>query len=421
MQNRQSGAAHVPMMFFLLLLVLFLGAVGFAYVTQSKNNDLQRQLTQALDDARTVKSQTVLVQDYMNDVADVFRKPGKYEGRPGGIYNNAVLPDGQVMNPAELKKVLDDTLNKAKLSAATGLENVLGSLVTKIDQLEQRVRDAETARDNLLAEKSAVDKSLADATASHSNKVKELTGVNEQQRNDFANQTTTLQNSINQVQESLKAKADELSTEKERAIAKEKELNKEIAKHQMHSSALIERGRMVKAEDVADGKIIVAKNGVQSAWINLGRKDMLQPGTVFQVKNPNSSAIKGHARVTNVMEERAEVALYDFVDPIADFARDGDLLFNKLYSPGVTRTIYLMGRFTAPYNKPELKNLLTRLGNKVVDKMQPGVDLVILGNDPVNEAADGFAAVSDSPEFKLAAELRVEFAYLNQIRDLIKL
>ena len=30
MHTRQSGAAHVPMMFFLILLIMFLGALGFA-------------------------------------------------------------------------------------------------------------------------------------------------------------------------------------------------------------------------------------------------------------------------------------------------------------------------------------------------------------------------------------------------------
>ena len=80
-----------------------------------------------------------------------------------------------------------------------------------------------------------------------------------------------------------------------------------------------------------------------------------------------------------------------------------------------------MGRFGAPYGKEQLTNLLRRLGNRVVTKMAPGVDTVILGNDPVNEEGDGFASVQDSEEYKLATELRVEFAYLNQIADLIKL
>ena len=56
-----------------------------------------------------------------------------------------------------------------------------------------------------------------------------------------------------------------------------------------------------------------------------------------------------------------------------------------------------------------------------VRKMAPGVDTVILGNDPVNEEGDGFASVQDSDEFKLANELRVEFTYLTKIIDLVKL
>ena len=90
-------------------------------------------------------------------------------------------------------------------------------------------------------------------------------------------------------------------------------------------------------------------------------------------------------------------------------------------APRVTRTMYLMGRFGAPYGKEQLTNLLRRLGNRVVAKMGPGVDTVVLGNDPVNEAGDGFASVEDSPEFKMANELRVEFTYLSKIADLVKL
>jgi len=149
--------------------------------------------------------------------------------------------------------------------------------------------------------------------------------------------------------------------------------------------------------------------------------DPSNPGTIFHVKNPNNPAVKGYAEVTRVEEDRAEVALSNFVDPVGDYAREGDLLYNPLFTPRMTRTIYLMGRFTAPYNKEQLTMLLKRLGNKIVDKFSPGVDTVVLGNDPVNEAADGFTSVKDSEEYKEAHRLNVEFTYLNVIRDLIKL
>jgi hypothetical protein len=80
-----------------------------------------------------------------------------------------------------------------------------------------------------------------------------------------------------------------------------------------------------------------------------------------------------------------------------------------------------MGRFSYPYNKPQLEMLLKNLGNTLVNKMGPGVDTVILGDDAVNEAGDGFTSVTDSAEYKLANELGVEFAPLRKIRDLLKL
>lgn len=423
MHNRQSGAAHVPIMFFLLLLVMFLGAVAFAFITNTKNGELTKQVNDALADAKTLRQRDLLIEHYIGDIGKVIAKPGKYEGQKnaGGAYGGATLTYGGLMNPDEVKKVMDDALQAAGLGAASGLENVLSSMVTKLNQQAQMVKDAEAGRDKALADKAEIDRKFQSAAADAGKKAGEYSQTLEQQRADFAQATTSKEAQLATVQQNLQAKNDELSTEKERATAKEKELNKEIAKHQMQNSALVARDAMRKADDVPDGKILVAKNGIPTAFINLGRKDMLQPGTMFRVKNPSSAEVKGYATVTRVEDERAEVSLTNFKDPVGDFARAGDLLYNELYTPRVTRTIYLMGRFTAPYNKPELANLLKRLGNKVVDKMAPGVDTVILGNDPVNEAGDGFVSVQESAEFKQASELRVEFAYLATIRDLIKL
>lgn len=423
MHNRQSGAAHVPIMFFLLLLVMFLGALGFAYVQQTKNGDLTAKLNAALAENAEVRARELLIEHYIGDIGAVVAKPGKYEGRAnsGGVYGSATLTYGGVMNPADVKKAMDDALQNAKLSPASGLENVLSSMVTKINQLDQRAKDAETAAAKATTEKNEVDSKFQKATADAQAKAREFSQNLDQARSDYESTKQAQEGRITQVTTSLQAKQDELTTEKERAAGKEKDLTKEIAKRDMMNSALIARDALHKPAHVPDGKILVAKNGIPSAFINLGRKDMLQPNTVFRIKSPGSDKVKGMATVTRVEEERAEVSLSGFVDPIGDYAREGDLLYSELFTPRVTRTIYLMGRFSAPYNKPELKNLLTRLGNKVVDKMAPGVDTVILGNDPVNEAGDGFDSVMQSPEYQLAASLRVEFTYLANIRDLIKL
>lgn len=423
MHTRQSGAAHVPMMFFLLMLLLFLGAVVFAWVKANENGQLMKQRDDAVAETTARKQKDLLSRDYADEIGKVIGKQGKYEGKPEAKaqYGQATLDYPGVMNPTEIKKVLDDACTAAGVSQATGLENVLGAMVTRISQLGQRVKDMEGERDKALAEKAEIDKKFQEAKDETQKLAGEWKQNLEQARSDFDSARQTKDSNIASLQQSLKDKTDELTTAKEAAATQEKALRSELAKKDMHNSALVSREHLRNPVDVADGKVIVAQTGVSSAFINLGKKDLLQPGTIFRVRNPNNETVKAYATVTRVEEERSEVSLSGVVDAIGDSVREGDLLYNELYSPRMSRTIFLMGRFSAPYEKGTVATLLKRLGNKVVDKMGPGVDTVILGDDPVNEAGDGFAAVKDSPEYKEALNLSVEFAPLRKVRDLIKL
>ncbi|HZN40889.1 MAG TPA: hypothetical protein VFD82_18935 [Planctomycetota bacterium] len=420
-QSGQSGATTVPMAFFLILLLLFLGALGFAYSTVTKNGELTKERDTLRDDAKTMRNKMQLVDHYIEDLGKVVGKLSKYPGRQGVDYGTATLDSPSVMNPAEIRKLMDDSCTAAGVSIASSLENVFGAMIASVNFSTQRVTEMEAERAKALTEKSAVDAEFQKATTEASTKAAEWARNLDQARSDFNAQLQSKDTNNASLTESVKAKNDELTTAREEAAKREKDMRNEISKRDIRLSAMTERDRMRNLPDVADGKIIVARNGVSMGFINLGRKDLLQPGTMFHVKNPNNPAVKGYAEVTRVEEDRAEVALSNFVDPVGDFAREGDLIYNPIFTPRMTRTIYLMGRFTAPYNKEQLTLLLKRLGNRVVAKMAPGVDTVVLGNDPVNEAGDGFTVVKDSEEYKEAHRLNVEFTYLNIIRDLIKL
>lgn len=423
MHNRQTGAAHVPIMFFLILLVMFLGALGFAYVQQTKNTEVMKARDAAVAETETLRQKDILVAHYVEDLGKVIGKPGKYVGRKnsGAIYGDATLTYAGLMNPDEVQAVLNGATTNAKISATSSLENLLGSLITKLNATEQRVQDVTLEKDRALADKLTGDKRYGETATAASTAASDNSTNLEQARADFEATKNERDRRIVALNENLNAKVDELTTTKEAALAREKELKGEIGLLKTQLSALSERMALHQPPNVADGKVVVAKNGIPTAFINLGRKDMLQRGTVFRIKAANGGDIKGYCEVIRVEDEQSEVRLYNFSDPVANYATEGDLLFNDLYTPRVTRTMYLMGRFGAPYGKEQLTNLLRRLGNRVVTKMAPGVDTVVLGNNPVNEAGDGFASVQDSPEFKLANELRVEFTYLVKIADLIKL
>lgn len=423
MHNRQTGAAHVPIMFFLILLVMFLGALGFAYVQQTKNAEVVKAKDAAIAEARVLQQKELLVTHYIEDLGKVINKPGKYAGRAGSakLYGDAVLSYQGMMDPAEIKKLLDDATTNAKVSVTGSLENMLGSLIAKINTQDLRIKDVTLEKDKALTDKETGDTRFNTVSGDAQKNAQDSSTNLDQAVADFDSAKSDRDRRITALQENLKSKVDELTTYKEDALAREKVFNGRIGLLQTQLSAMSEVMAMRQPPNVADGKVLVAKNGIPTAFINLGRKDMLQPGTVFRMKAANGGPVKGYCEVTRIEDERAEVRLYNFNDPIANYATEGDLLFNDLYTPRVTRTMFLMGRFSAPYQKDQVTNLLRRLGNRVVTKMGPGVDTVLLGNNPVNEAGDGFASVQDSPEFKMANELRVEFTYLSKIADLIKL
>jgi hypothetical protein len=96
-------------------------------------------------------------------------------------------------------------------------------------------------------------------------------------------------------------------------------------------------------------------------------------------------------------------------------------LFNALYSPNLKRNVAMIGRFSHPYTKPMIKTLLERLGNKVYNKVEVGVDLVIVGLQQPNEDGSGLEPVEKTPGYLAAQQLGCEIITIQKIRDLLKL
>ena len=423
MHTRQSGAAHVPIMFFILVLVLFLGAVGWAYSVANTNAEQVQALANAKADMQTMAGKQLLFTHYIEDLGRVIELPGKYEGR-GTVYSGATL-DGVtgVISPADLKKRMDSFSKALGLSDAKGIEGLCSAAVALVNDKLQREKDIGGERDMALADKVAVEKSFGEATSEHTKKASEWSQALEQAKAEYTASLSQKDTNISALTSSVRDTNDQLNVAKEAAAAEKKVLSNDIGKLKMHNSALTSKDKLRSPMAVVDGKIIVAKAGVTAAFINLGRKDMLQPGTIFRVLNKNSTVVKAYATVVRVEQDKAEVTLSEVRDPLTDAVREGDELYNELFSANGAnkRTIYLMGRFSYPYNKDQLAMLLKNLGNTVVQKMGPGVDTVLLGDDAINEAGDGFTSIADSQEYKEANALGVEFAPLRKIRDLLKL
>ncbi|MCK5945602.1 MAG: hypothetical protein KAI24_26670, partial [Planctomycetes bacterium] len=201
-------------MFFLLLLMMFFGALGFGYVQQSNNAELADKVAKAKADLETIKGKETLIQDYVADVGAVIKKPGKYEGRPGrsAIYEGATIDYPGLMNPADIARVMKDAATDAEVSEAPSLEALLSSMVTRIKTLKQRVSDIELERDKALADKLSGDQRYTTLEGQASTQANENSTNLEQARSDFQSATDDRDRRIATLTENLRNKDEQMTT-----------------------------------------------------------------------------------------------------------------------------------------------------------------------------------------------------------------
>lgn len=69
-----------------------------------------------------------------------------------------------------------------------------------------------------------------------------------------------------------------------------------------------------------------------------------------------------------------------------------------------SQSVCLVGRFGAPFSKPELVDWLTQRGFVVRTHPDQGLAVALVGNDPVNPAGDGFTDVEATDDYRDAVK-----------------
>ncbi len=428
MRIRERGVAHVNIMFFLIMLVLFLGALFFAYSQMSENNSLNEQIKLANVEASKARYQVILRDDLLKDLVGIVGESGDYKGREGKDYKQiaeeagmAEEPLKNVPVPAKIATVLAAFGKDLQVpESMKGLTDILNAAKATNDANQRKAADLELERSKLLADRAALEKSVSEATAARSSDVAKLNTQQTEFRNTWDAGMKNRDDLINSMR-AQKADADKnLEAEKQAHAGDNLKFTKEANLLSARISAQADKQKLVNPPQAADGEVISSSPTIHAAYINLGRKDMLPVGTTFRVSSRGKTDVKAYAEVVRLDQDRAEVKISGVKDPFDPVVK-GDQISNDLYSPNVRRTVVLIGRYSYPLTKPTVKLLLENLGNKVVEQVGPGVDLVIVGGDSLNEAADGFMPVIETKEYKDAQFLGVEIAPLHKVRDFLKL
>ncbi len=137
----------------------------------------------------------------------------------------------------------------------------------------------------------------------------------------------------------------------------------------------------------ADGHITYSDDVRKSIHIDLGRMDGVKAGQRFEVWRYSGMEMD---KMLGVIEIVRTLSDYTSLCTILDLTdenepvRKGDAIVSRIWHAGKFLTVALHGDFEPPqqsYAKARLAELLKQAGVRVVDKVQPGTDLVITGSN----------------------------------------
>jgi hypothetical protein len=407
----RRGAARVSIVWMVVVVVLFLIALFFAYTAADQTATVEQDLASARADRDEAQSKLAAEQQYVRElskVAGFFDEAGAPRTVPSAFQEGlnalkAEFPDAgpgddSVQKVAErvvaaykerkreigeLKTQIESLRNEVKAKDAE-LRNVAKEKDERITELESQLRDAEqTARD----QKSALESTIASV------------------RNDLKDLDTRLRESRTSAEENLRS-----------ANVREQTLQ----------TRLQEQGRklnpIVKEPESPDARVLEVSKELGLAWIDVGSEQRLARGTRFRIVSGKAGGnrVKAWAEVTDVRPNMAEVRITDQSDPF-DPPVPGDVAYNPVYDPHGERNAVLIGRFSGSLNEKELRALLERLNITVQTQVDQTTDLLITGaemhTDDNGEPLETPIQPSELPAYKNAVALGVQVIPLRDLRE----
>jgi hypothetical protein len=444
MARSERAAGLVP---FIIMLVLFLGAVAWGFLNYSAITNAETgfkvRVKRAEEKAEKATEEMAQLVQVLRDSVTVFGYPseeritgskdlGKWEGKDWSV-NWAVdkrLDHGTARQNLTLwLRQMTDRFKITFEDAKFGVEGdnitlepagtVTRAYFTVPDKLPEDVPFAEVmalsegAMDRMAAHLKSFEARLNDAIQQYTEARASVDEVSQQKDNEIASLRTQMQDlerTLTSQMTTVREEKDRFQDRAETAEREKADVEEAAAKAAQDFKnqifALKQEIQRLKVKidieraPTPDGQVLAASAQTGIAIVNRGKKDHLKPGTIFQVYNFGKGGVKrvkGLVKVQDVFDTNAKCGIIE-MDPGNPIV-EGDLIENDLYNPNKVLRFYILGRLSK-YGKTEATALLERLGNKVDSEITVETDYLILGvkanaNDP---------ELQDTPEYKKAKE-----------------
>lgn len=406
MRSRQRGVAHVSIMWFIIMTVLFLGGVGFAYIQMQEVADSTARLQKAQEEVQAERRKA----EAEYDAKLLISRAAGFNGGDDNAPANVDLIRQKIQ---EIRPLIDAGTSDVTLqSLLPRVETKVASLSQEIKDLKQALAAAESARDQTNA-------SLRNLQRDKDQVIAQLNAEKGDIETNLRRQITDKENANSELRNSVRSKNEELSKAREEWEGERKNFLGEIRDLTLRNEKARDKLAIIEDPDKVDGRIISTSEKIARAWIDLGRKHMVRAGMTFEILElkGNNYVHKAWAEVLTVDAESSEIAISDLANEFNPVAK-GDFVRNQLYDRDVRFNFVLLGRFVDPLTKGDIKRILEMMGNQVTEEVGADTDFLVLGRQPIGEDV---TALEQTEDYARALKFSVNIVPLKKIQGFLKL
>ncbi len=418
MKKRSNrGAARVNAIWLIVTLVLFFAAMFFGYTANDEAVKAQDRADRAEKVSESANANLLVAQAELRLVSELI-----------GYYDETDISATTVVEQAQ------EGFNQFKATIGPDADEAVDSFQKAWPLAIQQVASKQTALETVSTTASERQTEITAARSSAATVAGEKDTQIATLRKELQDLQTKYTEETNGLEGRIARLTQERQTGDESAIAARNELADvqkkfalERSEYEARLTKVLAITRPPREPNSIDGSIVGTSAELNIAYINLGTKDRVVRGMVFQVLDADASkrTLKGEIEILNVNGEISEAAIRTVTDKYNTIAV-GDKIANPLYDPEGERNALLVGRFDGKYNSKEIKLLMEGIGINIQDKLDRSTMYLIMGNplyrDPeTGEALEEPINIIDLPVYAEAKAFGVQMISIEELRHFFRL
>jgi len=404
MSGHRRGISQTPFLIVFIILTFMTALVAYMFSSQLEG---QKELTRR-EQQKVKESQ----RQYRSKWEEVRKLRGilgffQDEGEGGGT---DTATDVTIIKN-ELDKLNRETLPTPAPKDPLTVQDMLRELERAVNKLRQDIKEAKLERENFQQrwrDEEAAKREMMREKAQEMQDARDRASRAAERLNQEIQQKEGQITELRDRNSSLNADLEKVQAEKQSAV---QDLTTQIKRIRGRLDKLIEVEKR-KQTLIPDGEVIRADTDHGFAYIDLGWKHGIKPGSrfkVYEVLKGGRRKHKGEVRIIRVEKDFSQCSILATADTTNPIVK-GDYVWNKFFERNIKKVFVFIGKFdteNSKYSKEQLKKIIEENGHIATDVARSDTDYAVIGEEYTSDAQ--WKTIQDFKIEKISARTLLEF------------